>query len=442
MRRFFILLVVLFGLLLVSGALGAQETPFKEQLVYSLTSFNGSTFSKSFCPQSEDTIYLIANQNSVVSPTKTIVYYWPITRRYMAGFSTLNEKITGKLEILQNGKVIATQEEQKYILYYPKGYWSEKAIMYLDAEADTYYKKYKEAVDAFNQKLREYYQAMERYREALNKFFEEVRRRREAGEEGPLNIPIPKEPQPPAFVDFYASDPASGFILNLPPGKYEIRLRRDDGTIFEGSEKKVVVFTSRRKGGVGYEIIPGNRWTKKENCDDPSWIIHAVGKNELYFNPYKQEEYNELYYNKLVDPQEIGRIERFRWVHIDPVEGVNLLFGRGKEILQNVEKAPYFVKQIPGPELGYEIIPYDEELQKKGYKPTFESYKVSLSPNLPKTDYQVSVVAQSSGTPEAKSERTIRLLKKENAPYIYIAAFIPLVVGIVTILGRVSKIER
>lgn len=442
MKRFLGFLIITGIVLSFSTLLFAQETPFKEQLVYSLTAFNGSTFSKSFCPQSEETIYLIANENSVIAPTKTIVYYWPITRRYMAGFSTLNEKISGKLEILQNGKVIATQEEQKYVLYYPKGYWSEKAVMYLNEEADAYHKKYKEAVDAFNQKLKEYYQAMERYRESLNRFFEEVRRRREAGEEGPLNIPIPKEPKPPEFVDFYASDPAFGFVLNLPPGKYEIRLRRDDGTIFEGSEKKVVVFTSRRKGGVGYEIIPGNRWTKKENCDDPSWVIHAVGKNELYFNPYRQEEYNELYYNKLVDPQEIGRIERFKWVHIDPIEQVTLLFGRGKEILQTVERSPYFVKQIPGPELGYEILPYDEELQKKGYQPTFESYKVSLSPNLPKTDYQVSVVTAGSGRPEEKSERTIRLLKKENASYIYIAAFIPLLVGVVAILGRISKIEK
>lgn len=442
MKLLVVFVLMLCIIILYLGFGFAQETPFKEQLVYSLTSFNGSTFSKSFCPQSEEVIYLIANQNNVLSPTKTIVYYWPITRRYMAGFSTLNEKISGTLEILQNGKVIATQKEQKYVLYYPKGYWSEKAVMYLDAEADTYHQKYKQAIDAFNQKLREYYQAMEWYREALNRFFEEVHRRREAGEEGPLNIPIPKEPQPPSFVDFYASDPAFGFILNLPPGKYEIRLHRDDGTIFEGSEKKLVVFTSRRQGGVGYEIIPGNRWTKKESCDDPSWIIHAAGKNDLYFNPYKQEEYNELYYNKLVDPQEIGRIERFKWVHIDPVEEVTLLFGRGKEILQTVEKAPYFVKQIPGPELGYEILVYNEELQKKGYKPTFESYKVSLSEDLPKTDYQISVVSKSSGQIEEKSERTVRLIKKENAPYLYIVSFLPLAVGAVVILGRIGKIEK
>ncbi len=440
--RYGVLLLV--GMLTLGGslAIAQPESPFKEQLVYSLTSFNGSSFSKNFCPQSEDTIYLIAHENSVVTPVKTIVYYWPITRRYMAGFSTLNERINGKLEIVHNGKVIATQPEQKYVLYYPKGYWSEKAVMYLDEEAENYYKKYKQAVDVFNQKLREYYQAMERYREVLNRFFEEVRRRREAGEEGPLNIPIPKEPKAPDFVDFYTSEPASGFILNLPPGKYEIRLRRDDGTIFEGSEKKLFVFTSRRKGGVGYEIIPGNRWTKKENCDDPSWIIHAVGKNDLYFNPYKQEEYNELYYNKLVDPQEIGRLERFKWVHIDPIENVTLLFGRGKEILQTVERTPYFVKQIPGPELGYEIIQYDEELKKKGYQPTFESYKVSLPPHLPKTDYQISLVSSGSGQPEEKSERTVRMLKKENAPYLYLVAFLPLFVGVVTIIGRATKIEK
>lgn len=435
------LLSILIGIFVLAPCVAFAQPPVREQLVYSLTAFNGSTYSKSFAPQSEDTIYLIAHTNNIVSPRKTIVYYWPITRRYMAGFSTLNEGIPGKIEILQGGKVIATLEERKYVLYYPEGYWSEKSIMYLDAEADAKHEEYKKAMDEFNEKLKQYYEDMRKYREDLNKFFEEVRRRREAGETGPLNIPVPKEPSPPEFVTFYVSEPASGFVINLPPGHYEMRVRLEDGTILEGSEKRIVVFTSRRKGGVGYEIIPGNRWTRRENCDDPSWIIHAVGKNELYFNPFTQEEYNELYHNKLQDPQNIGRIERWKWVHVDPVKEATLLFGRGKEVLRAVTRAPYFVKQIPGPELGYEIVDYDEDLKKRGYKPTFESYKVVLGPELPKTDYTVQTVSGEDQVPLPKSERTIRLLRKEHSVYLYPIAFLPLIVGTVLVVGRRAKVE-
>jgi len=434
---------VLAGILAWGGSISWAQAPlFREQLVYSLTSFNGFGFSKSFCPQSEDTMYFIADVNSVVSPRKTIVYYWPITRRYMAGFSTLNEEVPGELEIWQGGRLIRTMEKQKYVLYYPEGYWSEKAIIYLDDEAQEYYDQYKAAVDEFNQKLKEYYQAMEYYQQQVNKFFEEVRQRREAGETGPLDIPIPQQPEPPEFVKFYVTEPTEGFILNLPVGNYEIRVRLEDGTIFEGSEKKLVTFTSRRQEGVGYEIIPGNRWTRRENCDDPSWIIHAVGKNELYFNPFYQEEYNELYYNKLQDPQNSGRLEKWKWVHVEPVSNAQVLLGRGEEILQVVDKAPYFVKQIPGPELGYEIIPYDEELKMSGYQPTFESYKVTLGEDLVQADYQISTISRETGEHIPKSERTIRLLKKENGAYLYAVAFLPLVAGAIIIISRSYRVEK
>ncbi len=42
--------------------------------------------------------------------------------------------------------------------------------------------------------------------------------------------------------------------------------------LFLKEVKNLVVFTARRREGVGYEIIPGNRWTKRENCDDPSGL--------------------------------------------------------------------------------------------------------------------------------------------------------------------------
>lgn len=436
-----LLLVVTFCLLTGSVASAAAPT-LREQLVYSLTSFNGASFSNSFCPQNEDTLYFIADTKNVINPRKTVVYYWPITRKYMAGFSTLNQKMPGELQILEGGQVIQTLEQRKYTLYYPEGYWSEKAVIYLDEEAESYYQKYQEAVAEFNQKLREYYEAMERYRVEFNQFLEEVRIRRERGETGPLDISIPKEPEPPEFVQFYATEPQEGFIINLPVGEYQIQLLAEDGTIFEGSKKNVVVFTSRREEGVGYEIIPGNRWTQRENCNDPSWIIHALGKNELYVNLFEQKEYNELYHNKLLNPQNTGRIERWKWVHVNPIDEVEILLSKDQQVLQRVDKAPYYVKQIPGPELGYEIVEYTEELRRQGYQPTFESYKITLAEDLPPTDYTLSAIQKGTEQPLPQSERTIRLLNKENSSYLYAVSLLPLIIGVVVILSRSQKVEK
>lgn len=436
---FIIIVISLFG---VSTIAMAEAPVLREQLVFSLTSFNGSGYSKSFCPATEETIYLIANESSIISPRKTIVYFWPITQKYMAGFSTLNEEVAGKLELMQNGKIIETLDKVSYSLYYPKGYYSEKAVVYTEASAIESFEKYQSAVEQFNAQLRQYYENMAQYRESFNRFLEEVRRRREAGDTGPINIPIPQEPKPPEFVQFYSTELAQGFVLQLPVGSYEIQLRAEDGTLVEGSEKKVIVFASRRQGGTGYEIIPGNRWTKKENCDEPSWIIHAIGKNELYFNPFLQDEYNELYHNKLVDPQNVGRLERWKWVHVDPIDNIKTILGFKQQILQSVDKQPYFVKQIPGAELGYEILNYSDELKQQGYQPTFESYKVILDPNLPKRDYSVSLVQSDNNQPVSKSERVIRLLKKENAGYLYAIPFFPLIVALIVILSRRSHIEK
>ncbi|MCX6090430.1 MAG: hypothetical protein NTX88_08725 [Candidatus Atribacteria bacterium] len=436
------ILSLLFVVFSFSVWASAEPPVMHEQLVYSLTSFNGASFSKSFCPANEETIYFIADQENVISPRKTIVYYWPITRKYMAGFSTLNEEMAGKFEVLQGGKVISTLAKQTYTLYYPKGYWSEKASVYINDSAREYFQKYKAAVDQFNTRLKQYYESMTQYRENFNRFLEEVKKRREAGDNNPLNAPVPKEPQPPEFVEFYATELTEGFIIKLPVGEFEIRLRADDGTIIEGSERKVVVFASRRQGGTGYEIIPGNRWTKKENCDDPSWVIHAVGKNELYFNPYRQDEYNELYHNKLEDPQNVGSIERWKWIHIDPIDNIKVLLTHQQAILQAVDKEPYFVKQIQGAELGYEIIKYDDDLKQKGYKPTFESYKVILDENLPKTDYAISTVQAENAQPVPQSERTLRLLKKDKSLYLYAIPIFPLIVGVFMLLSRKSRMEK
>jgi hypothetical protein len=70
----------------------AQAPVMVEEMVYGLQLFNGKGYAGSFCPKSEDAIYIIAGSENVLSPKMTLVYYWPIIRKLQAGFKTLNEK--------------------------------------------------------------------------------------------------------------------------------------------------------------------------------------------------------------------------------------------------------------------------------------------------------------------------------------------------------------
>jgi len=413
----------------------------REELVYRWNVFDGKSWSGGFIPKSEDTIYLIADKDNAISARKTLVYFWPITAKYMAGWKSLNEEAKGTLEILQEGKIIKKLEEEDNVLYYPEGYWGEKTLFYKGEEAKKQYQKYKDALDNYYEALKKYYEARQEYRKKLEEFFKEVKKRRDAGEKGPLDIEIPREPEPPEGPDFYVTEPKKDYIINLPVGKYQIRIRAEDGTIVEGSEKNLFVFTSRRKGGVGYEIIPGNRWTKREQCNDPADIIYAAGRNILYFRPYYQDEYNELYHNKLMDPQNEGREENWKWVHTDPIENVFVLFYGQDKLLERVDKKPYIVQQIPGPELGYNILEYTEE--KFPYKkPTFEGYQLLLSENLPPRGYQVYLEKKEGNTIIPESGREVRLVKKENANLLYYLSLFPLVVGGVIFTIRIRKLRK
>jgi len=438
MRKIIVFWGVFFGLLLHLQATSMAQAPImSEQFVYSLNVYNGKGYGGGFTPQTEDTIYLIANENSAISARTTLVYFWPITAKFMAGWQTLNEEIVGTLEILKDGKLIKSLKKQDNSLYYPEGYWGETSVLSIDEDAHSYYEKYKKATEEYYQKISEFYKARIEYQKKMDEFLQEIKKRREAEEEftsEEIEKSIPKEPKPPEPPKFYSTEPRKDYIINLPVDSYRIRIRAEDGTIIQDSQKNLVVFTSRRTGGTGYEIIPGNRWTMREPCDDPARIIYAAGKNTLYFNPFTQDEYNELYYNKLVDPQNPGRVERWRWVHITPIKDVTLLFLKGKEVLQRVKRLPYSVKQIPGPTLGYDIIEYDQEKQPYE-KPTFEGYKMDLSPTLENTGYQINLEKKTGGFFKG-GKREVRLVRKENSRLLYALSIFPLIIGVVIFLER------
>ncbi len=120
------------------------------------------------------------------------------------------------------------------------------------------------------------------------------------------------------------------------------------------------------------------------------------------------------------------------------IKDVTLLFLKGKETLQRIVRVPYYVKQIPGPELGYEIMEFNpEEMPDK--QATFEGYKLDLAPTLEKASYEINL-ERSEGEFFQGVKREVRLLKKENAQSLYIFSIFPLVVGAVVFVTRRRKL--
>ena len=85
--------------LFFSNFLYSQNPERTEQLIYSILAFDGKDYSGTFCREDSDTIYLMANASSFLSPKTTFVYYWPITEEWKTDTEILDKTMEGALEI-------------------------------------------------------------------------------------------------------------------------------------------------------------------------------------------------------------------------------------------------------------------------------------------------------------------------------------------------------
>jgi hypothetical protein len=410
----------------------------EEQMVYGLRLFNGKGYSSSFCPPSENTLYIIADSDNVFLPKMTLVYYWPITRRYRAAFKSLDKQIEGVLEILQNGKIIQKLKLRKYTFLFTKGWYSGKSVILLDDESREKYKEYRANLEDYFKRLKTYNIQRKAYHNKLEKILDEIAKREKsvktAEQFGPIEIP--QEPEPPSRPKYFVEEIKEQFVVNLPIGKYNIRLRGPDGKIIEESEKKLISFTYRRSGQVGYEIIPEKRWTRPMVSSDPSEIIYLEGKNTLFFKSFFQLEYNDFLYAKLNDPQNDGHPEIWNWVPVKQVQQGTLQVLRNNQVIENIEEKPYYVQQIPGPELGYKIIEYQKSMF-PDRTPSYVGYKLTFVPEVRSCRIQL---LDDHGKPIPGSIRELRAVEVNKIKILYISAVIlPLAVGTSVIILRRLK---
>lgn len=402
--------------------------PKKKQVVYSMNLFNGMDFVPTFCPDSEDTIFILANAENIFSFRQTEVYYWPITEEYMADWASLNEEMPGTLEILEGKRVVKVLDKMKYTFVYPEGYWGNVNLV-VGEEADKEYAAYNKQIEAYYNSIMEYYQ---KYAEWQN-LVEEIA-------SGKRQAKVPPEPGQPQPSPLYVIVPAQAYIMNLPVGEYTIRVKDEEGKLRPGSEKKLVVFTHFEKG-IGYEIMPGEKYVVSTLCDNPQEIIYFTNKINLFFKVYETRLYNDYQYLKIskLESPFIGRGREYgkNWVELNERKGlVGQLLKDGK-VIATIKEGPYYVNQIPGSALGYEIVEFEQE-KFPNETPTFEAYKIEIDkPGR----YEFRVVDE-KGETLYLSAREITSVKSANIKFMYFLSLFPLVIGGIIFGWRRSLLPR
>lgn len=425
---FFIALLT--SILMVTTTL-AQAPDRQREFVYGLNVFTGQEYLGTFLPPTEDTLYLLADITNIVSPRETLVYFWPVTNELKADWDELNETVAGTLEIVQGGQVIQNLSLTSYVIQYPKGYQGGEVYIYTGEEAEAQYQKFDEARRAFRDEVAAYYEAIRNYRADIE----------DALLEGTLTEePDPPPEQPEPFV-FLSTNLHDGFPIKLPAGNYSIRLRGEAGQIVPESERDLVVFSSHRTG-VGYTVVPQDKWTTPEQSDDPSQILYARSGTIIYLQPFNEKEYNDLYFARLEAPQSTsGSSDRYRWVHLQAKDARYLEIMHGSQVVDRVEAKPYLVKQLPRTSLGYEVIEQAsaEDERSRTRTPDFEGYEVRVEPGQP--SFRVRLV-DTNGNVIAGSEREIRLVNSQYSSSLLLLPVLPLIVGTVLIVWRKRRFAR
>jgi hypothetical protein len=428
--------------LLLAAALSraGADVPIRvEQLIYSLASFQGSGYSSTFALQTAETIYLLADVDNLVSVRKTLVYWWPITGEWKTDAESLNEPFAGTLEIRGPGaakrslslqratwlRTAAAPDEQWKVLTGPS---ADREVARAQALADAYFA----AVQEYQGKSRDYDEQVQ----ALGARILALKSQGVNVEAETARLQALRRPDAPSLPDAYQSAPEPAqdwFVVNLPPGEYAVRLVEPGGRVVEGSDRKLVVYRWRRTGGIGYEVIPGDKWTRPEESKTPASVLYVNGTTGLYLRPFHETEVNDLFYQKTVSNQAEGNPSMYRWVRAETVAHAVLeAEAPGRPPVRSGEQS-FSVKQSGGSGLGYTITPYDPAAS-PGQPPSLVAMPLPLEP----ADGRLRLrLLDAQGREIPGSEREVRVVRDSPRFALYLlAALLPLLAMAAALIAR------
>jgi hypothetical protein len=325
------------------------QAPVKDsRFVYSLSVYTGSEHASVVAPPAVETVYVLADRPSVLEPKQTEVYYWPITDEWRVDPTAQNRLVPGRLEVAQGGRVVQSLELTDFVVQFDQLSLAGGGL-FLGDEAGRARARFEGERLAYLERERAYVEVYQAFLGGLD----DLRRRAEAGQ--PVRAPEP--PARPDPLTLYSTEVGRGFALTLPPGRYDLSLRDGAGLVVPDSQKRLVAIAPRR-AGVGYEVVPEEKWTLPQRADDPSNAIYTVPGGVLYLRPFRALEFNALEHARLKNPQDrAATANRWTWVHVEPIDGPQLrVVERGAQRLQPLER--FTVEQVPGAALGYRVVPW------------------------------------------------------------------------------------
>jgi hypothetical protein len=414
---------------------GAQVPEKQRQFVWGLNSFNGVDFSTGFAPRSVDAIYVLADQESAIDPKRTDVYFWPITNEYRGDFGSVNEVVPGTLEIMRDGRVVATEPLVDYVLQFDRAReWAGGKIFFGD-QARAQRQAFEEERAGYVKRMHEYADAMDRF----NEQFDAIRKRADAGEKIDK---MPDVPFQPADFTLFSTDLLQGFRIKLSAGDYRIRVRGEDGQIVPDSEKRLVAIAPRRQG-IGYKVVPAEKWTAPEQANDPAAVLYTVPGGTVYLKPYLTAEYNALEYARLQNPQDLqATANRWTWVQIAPLDQVTLsLRGAGAE--RRAALDGFSVVQQPGPALGYSVVPFERRPDdpppgsRAERSPDLIAFKVDA---LPVGGLEARLL-DAQGREVAGGARSIVATPTRDDWQFALPVLVPVLIGLTVVLRRREQVQ-
>jgi hypothetical protein len=409
----------------------------REEVIYSVTYFNGLHYARNFCREDSETIYLLADTNNFLVAKKTMVFFWPLTGQYLVDAQRLNRVFDGTLEIVQEGSVIQTLETELYIIYNEPGLYKNNWQVFIGSDAEAESIRLEEIMKEYEEEYTAYLTKYKIYETAKEKLIEKMKEYNNKGRDTTKLLDQYKsliEPVPPLNPTPEELSVGKQFAINLPVGTYTMRFKNNDGLILQGSEKNLVLFKERRKGIVGYRIAPGDRWTKPDKSQLPSHILYINPTTDIYIIPFLQNEYNDLYYVKMMDNDAGGNPAFYRWEEIKELPLSHLEITKEDESI-SIEQEEFYAEKLKGTTSpGYKIVPYDPEGAHKNKSSSFTGFKVPLE----RRDKTITLKLQDdTGEYYPSSTRNIRIVLKSNTYIVLIVfAFLPLVVMALILLLR------
>jgi len=427
-------------LLLCAGLLFGDVPVREEQFIYSILAFNGKDYAGTFARKDADTIYLVADVDNFITVRNVFVYFWPITQEWKTDTSALNIPFQGTMELYGKQDQPESIGMTPYTYYNIRGEYELNWKVAKEQEAEAAWQDYQGLMDAYWQSVSKYYEQRAAYEAMLNQLTVTITKMRDEGKDvtalidGLKELKAPPEPQYPTKYIVPPVPVQKAFILNLPVGEYRIRFLTEEGKIMEGSERRIVVFKKRRAEAIGLEVIPGDKWTRPVESKTPASVLYIDGSTDLYVRPFYQQEYNDLFYEKMRKNDAKGNPTLMKWVRIQQVPKARVEISRPSAETQMVMEEPFYVEQVKGAALGYQIVPFDPEGKHKDREPSLLAFHVPIS-----NDERVVRLRSQDKDGEylPSSERQIRIITPTRLGLIsLILAILPLVVMIIVMARR------